>query len=43
MAARHAGMEIIEVVDQGHVPLLDGGDIIQRVTDFVAKCDEVAR
>ncbi len=43
MAARHAGMEIIEVPDQGHVPLLDSNDIIQRVTDFVAKCDGTAR
>ena len=43
MAERHAGMETIEVPDQGHVPLLEGNDIIQRVTDFVAKCDASAR
>lgn len=43
MAARHNGMEVIEVPDQGHVPLLDSGDIIQRVTDFVARCDETVR
>ncbi len=43
MAERHAGMETIEVPDQGHVPLLEGNDIIQPVTDFVAKCDASAR
>ncbi len=39
MAARHAGTEIMEVPNQGHVPLLEGNDVIQRVTDFAAKCD----
>ncbi len=43
MAARHTGMETIEVSDQGHVPLLEGDDIVQHVTDFVAKCDGAAR
>jgi pimeloyl-ACP methyl ester carboxylesterase len=43
MSARHPGMEIIEVPDQGHVPLLDSHDIIQRLTDFVAKCDGTSR
>lgn len=43
MAERHPGMETIEVPDQGHVPLLEGNDIIQRVTDFVAKCDATTR
>ena len=43
MAARHPGMETIEVPDQGHVPLLEGSDIIQRVIDFVAKCDGTER
>jgi len=42
MAERHPGMQIVEVPDQGHVPLLEGNDIIQRVTDFVAKCDATA-
>jgi pimeloyl-ACP methyl ester carboxylesterase len=43
MAVRHPGMETIEVPDQGHVPLLEGNDVIQRLTDFVAKCDGTAR
>jgi pimeloyl-ACP methyl ester carboxylesterase len=39
MAARHAGMETIEVPDQGHVPLLEGEDMIRRLAQFVATCD----
>ena len=39
MAARHPGMESIEVPDQGHVPLLEGEDIISRIAGFVAGCD----
>jgi pimeloyl-ACP methyl ester carboxylesterase len=43
MAVRHPGMETIEVPDQGHVPLLEGDEIIQRVVAFVAKCDKTVR
>ena len=39
MAVRHPGMETIEVPGQGHVPLLDGDDIVSRITAFVAQCD----
>jgi len=39
MAARHPGMETIEVADQGHVPLLDGDDLIGRIIEFVVGCD----
>jgi pimeloyl-ACP methyl ester carboxylesterase len=39
MAARHPGLEIIEVPDQGHVPALTG-DIVVKVVDFVAACDK---
>jgi pimeloyl-ACP methyl ester carboxylesterase len=42
MAARHAGMQTIEVPDQGHVPLLEGGDLIGRIAAFVATCDRAA-
>jgi pimeloyl-ACP methyl ester carboxylesterase len=38
MAARHPGMEIIEVADQGHVPLLEG-EILQRIARFVGTCE----
>jgi pimeloyl-ACP methyl ester carboxylesterase len=39
MAARHAGMESIEVPDQGHVPLLAGHELTHRIADFVASCE----
>jgi pimeloyl-ACP methyl ester carboxylesterase len=39
MAARHPGLDIIEVADQGHVPLLEGDELLRRIDDFVAKCD----
>ena len=39
MAVRHAGMETIEVADQGHVPPLDGDELVGRILEFVAKCD----
>ncbi len=38
MTARHPGMETIEVADQGHVPLLEGEDVISRIVGFAAKC-----
>jgi pimeloyl-ACP methyl ester carboxylesterase len=43
MAVRHAGMATIEVADQGHVPLLEGDEIIRRIVDFVVECGAVAR
>jgi len=42
MAARHPGMESIEVADEGHVPLLEGHDIINRIAGFIAACDAIA-
>jgi len=45
MRARRAGMQAdmqsVEVPDQGHVPLLVG-DLVDRITAFVASCDEAA-
>jgi pimeloyl-ACP methyl ester carboxylesterase len=38
MAARHPGLESIEVPDQGHVPLLEG-DLVARIVDFVGQCE----
>jgi len=40
MGARRAGMKSIEVADQGHVPLLEGDDVIRRIVEFVAECDD---
>jgi len=39
MQARHPGMEAIEVPDQGHVPLLEGDDLIRRIAQFLQNCD----
>jgi pimeloyl-ACP methyl ester carboxylesterase len=38
MAARHPGMQSVEVPDQGHVPVL-AGDLVGRIAQFVAGCD----
>jgi pimeloyl-ACP methyl ester carboxylesterase len=43
MAARHSGMEYIEVPDQGHVPLLEGPELLHRIGEFVAKCETTQR
>ena len=40
MHDRHLRMETVEIPDQGHVPLLDNADLIRRVTEFVARCDD---
>jgi pimeloyl-ACP methyl ester carboxylesterase len=39
MRARHPGMEVAEVPDQGHAPLLGEADIIARIALFAAACD----
>lgn len=43
MRVRHPDLESIEVPDQGHVPLLEGDDLIRRITAFVEKCECAAR
>jgi pimeloyl-ACP methyl ester carboxylesterase len=42
MRERAPGLDYIEVADEGHVPLLEGGDIIRRISDFVLRCDKAA-
>jgi pimeloyl-ACP methyl ester carboxylesterase len=42
MQAHHAGMQFIEVPDQGHVPLLEGDDLLQRIAQFVAECERAS-
>jgi pimeloyl-ACP methyl ester carboxylesterase len=39
MAVRHPGIRTIEVADQGHVPLLEGEELVGRIAEFVATCD----
>ena len=39
MAQRHAGMERLEVADQGHAPLLAEPETIEHISAFVARCE----
>ena len=40
MQARRGEMEIVEVADQGHPPLLGAPDMIRRIASFCRECDE---
>ena len=42
MRARHPSIETEIVPDQGHAPILSGGDLIDRVARFVAACETKA-
>jgi pimeloyl-ACP methyl ester carboxylesterase len=43
MRERHPGLESIEVPDQGHVPLLEGPELLSRITRFVERCEDAHR
>jgi pimeloyl-ACP methyl ester carboxylesterase len=38
MRARHASLEILEVPDQGHAPLLTDGESIKLISAFLSRC-----
>ncbi len=42
MCARRADIEVVEVPDQGHAPLLSELEIISRVSAFLSRCDRSA-
>jgi pimeloyl-ACP methyl ester carboxylesterase len=39
MQAHHPALQVVEVPDQGHAPLLAEADVIGRIAAFVAACD----
>lgn len=43
MARRHESMETLTVAGQGHAPLLETGDLPQRIERFLRKADAQAR
>jgi pimeloyl-ACP methyl ester carboxylesterase len=38
MRARHPGLDYTEIPAQGHVPLLEGEELLRGIAGFVAKC-----
>jgi pimeloyl-ACP methyl ester carboxylesterase len=42
MHARHPHLEALEMRDQGHVPLLEGTELLHRVAVFVKRCDRAS-
>jgi pimeloyl-ACP methyl ester carboxylesterase len=43
MKERHPNIDVIEVPDQGHVPVLAGAELLGGIAAFVAKCDAADR
>ncbi len=43
MRARRKQMDVIEVADEGHAPLLEGDDLLRRIVRFVEECEVASR
>jgi pimeloyl-ACP methyl ester carboxylesterase len=43
MQAHHPGMAVVEVPDEGHVPLLEGDELVGRIARFIETSDPAAR
>jgi hypothetical protein len=43
MRARREQMEVIEVADQGHAPLLEGESLVRGIIRFVEDCEIASR
>jgi pimeloyl-ACP methyl ester carboxylesterase len=39
MRARHPAMQVIEVADQGHAPILSGAALIEDIVAFIRSCE----
>jgi pimeloyl-ACP methyl ester carboxylesterase len=42
MRARRTRLDVVEVPDQGHAPLLTGDHVVSRIATFVKSCDDGA-
>jgi pimeloyl-ACP methyl ester carboxylesterase len=39
MRARRTNLDVVEVPDEGHAPLLTGDDVIERIASFATSCE----
>jgi hypothetical protein len=43
MRDRRAQLEVIEVADEGHAPLLEGDALLRQIVRFVDQCEVASR